>query len=257
MTLRAESAIVPLPEGLLGEIDRASPVPLYFQLSSRIEQAITDGRLAPGARLENEIALAERLSLSRPTIRRALQELVDKGLLVRRRGIGTQVVHRPVRRKMELTSLYEDLDRAGEHPSTTVLSHELTLADAEIAERLAVPRGSAVLHVRRLRYSDDTPLAVLENFLPGALAELSADALEAHSLYQLIRATGKTISVAEQRIGARAATGAESRLLGIAAHGAVLTMERTAYDATGIVVEFGRHCYRPELYTFEVTLVGG
>jgi DNA-binding GntR family transcriptional regulator len=255
MAGQVETEPAPLPDSLFLDLDRTSPIPLYFQMASSIEQAILDGRLAPGARLENELALGERLKLSRPTVRRALQELVDKGLLVRRRGIGTRVVQGPVRRKVELTSLYEDLNRGGRQPSTAVLSREVVPADARLAERLAVPAGSPVLHLRRLRRSGETPLAILENFLPEEFTGLSSEALTQHGLYQLIRGRGTAIGVAEQRIGARAATTAESRLLAIAPHGPVLTMDRTAYDSSGRVVEFGHHCYRPDLYSFEITLV--
>lgn len=244
-----------LPDDLFLDIDRTSPVPLYFQIASRIEKAIAEGHIPPGARLENEITLGARLNLSRPTIRRALQELVNKGLLVRRRGIGTQVVHGPVTRKMELTSLYDDLSRGGQHPSTTLLSHRIVPADAGLAERLSVAEGSPVLHIRRLRRSDETPLAVLENFLPEEFTDLSAEQLESQGLYQLLRRRGTAIRVAQQHIGARAATAEESRLLEIKAHGPVLTMDRTAYDNSGRAVEFGHHCYRPDLYEFEITLV--
>ncbi len=101
------------------ELDRSSPVPLYYQLAQAIEAAIRDGELSPGDRFENELALAKRLTLSRPTTRRAIQELVDKGLLVRKRGVGTQVVQNPVHRRVELTSLFDDLTRAGQEPTTT------------------------------------------------------------------------------------------------------------------------------------------
>ena len=79
------------PDDLFADLDRSGPVPLYYQVSTRLEGAIHDGTIPAGARLENEIAIGQRLGLSRPTVRRAIQELVDKGLLVRRRGIGTQV----------------------------------------------------------------------------------------------------------------------------------------------------------------------
>ena len=92
-------------------VDHASPVPLYFQVASQIEKAIDSGSLAVGTRLDNEIDLAARLGLSRPTIRQAIGSLVDKGLVVRRRGAGTQVVFNRVRRPLELTSLYDDLAR--------------------------------------------------------------------------------------------------------------------------------------------------
>lgn len=244
-----------LPDELFLDIDRSSPVPLYFQIASRIEKAIVDGQLPPGARLENEIALADRLNMSRPTVRRALQEIVSKGLLVRRRGIGTQVVQGPVTRKVELTSLYDDLAGVGKHPSTQLLSMEVVAADEQIAERLTVELGSPVLHVRRLRLSDAVPLAVLENYLPQEFTGITAAELQTRGLYQLMRGRGTTIRVAQQRIGARAASTEESRLLDIKLHGAVLTMDRTAYDNSGRAVEFGQHCYRPDLYSFEITLV--
>ena len=80
-----------MPE-LSFNLDRSSPVPLYYQVFRQIEAAIERGDLASGARLENEDGLARRWGLSRPTMRRAIQELVDKGLVVRKRGVGTQVV---------------------------------------------------------------------------------------------------------------------------------------------------------------------
>src|SRR6478736_6021625 len=127
-----------LPDELFIGIDRSGPIPLYFQIARSLEQAIADGTLAPGARLENEVALGERLGLSRPTVRRAIQELVDRGLLVRRRGVGTQVVHGPVNRKVELSSLYEDLDVNGRKPTTEVLAAEVVPADGLAAERLGI-----------------------------------------------------------------------------------------------------------------------
>lgn len=249
------SSVDILPASVFMDMDRSGPMPLYYQVASRIEAAIHSGELKPGARLENEIALGERLGLSRPTIRRAIQELVDKGLLVRRRGIGTQVVQGKVTRDLELTSLYEDLTRGDKHPETRLLLREMTTADAALAETLGVESGSPLLHVRRLRIADGTPVAVLENFLPEAFADIREDDLTEHGLYQILRGRGVTMRVARQRISARLATPDEATLLGTAKHSAVLAMERTAFDNAGVAVEFGRHCYRPDLYSFEVTLV--
>ena len=91
------------------DLDRSSPVPLYHQLALALESAIHDGRLRPGDRLENELALTTRLGLARPTARQAIQELVRKGMLVRKRGVGTQVVGAPVRRDVRFSSLHDDL----------------------------------------------------------------------------------------------------------------------------------------------------
>lgn len=244
-----------LPVELFLDLDRSGPVPLYYQIASRLEQAILDQTLPAGARLENEVALAARLGLSRPTIRRAIQDLVDKGLLVRRRGIGTQVVHGKVTRNVELTSLFEDLERAGQKPETRVLSVAVVAADDAAVDALGVDPGSRVLHVQRLRSADGVPLAILDNVLPEQFADLDRDALEKHGLYQLLRARGVTMRVAKQRIGARAATSREAELLDLSRGAPVLTMARTAFDNSGVAVEFGQHCYRPDRYSFEVTLV--
>src|SRR4051812_34902814 len=139
-------------------------------------------------------------------MRRAIQELVDKGMLVRKRGVGTQVVHGQVTRPVELTSLYDDLARGQQQPTTTLLANEIVSASEKVAAYLAVPVGSDVLRLRRLRFANSEPLAILENYLPEDLADIGGADLEARGLYQLMRAKGVHIRVAKQRIGARAGT---------------------------------------------------
>jgi DNA-binding GntR family transcriptional regulator len=240
---------------VLSELDRTGPVPLYFQVASAIERAIRSGAIAPGARLENEIAIGQQIGLSRPTIRRAMQELVDKGLLVRRRGIGTQVVQGQVTRQVELTSLYEDLKSSAHEPGTHVLEHGTRPADSATAAALGVPVGSDVVYLRRQRSTDGVPVAVLENYLPIEFADITREQLEARGLYQILRSRGVTIRIANQKIGARRAHGDESTLLDIDKGGPVLTMERVAFDDSGRAVEYGHHGYRPDMYSFETTLV--
>ena len=92
---------MPLPDVV---VNRSSPVPLYFQVAEQLERAIFEGALVPGDRIANEVALAAQLGLSRPTMRQAIQLLVDKGMLVRKRGVGTQVVHGQVKRTSRRSS---------------------------------------------------------------------------------------------------------------------------------------------------------
>ncbi|MFD0747000.1 GntR family transcriptional regulator [Phytohabitans flavus] len=209
----------------------------------------------PGTRLENEVALADQLGLSRPTMRQAIQYLVDKGLLVRKRGVGTQVVHARVRRTVELTSLYEDLDRTHQQPRTDVLSFGPATAPDEVAVALALPSGTLVLAIERLRYAQGEPLALMRNYLPAGLLRVTADDLRERGLYQLMRAAGVNLRLADQTIGARRATAAEAKVLGETRGAPLLTMARIAYDDAGRAVEFGQHAYRASLYSFELTLV--
>jgi DNA-binding GntR family transcriptional regulator len=237
------------------EIDRSSPVPLYFQAATQIERAILDGALEVGERLDNEILLAEALGLSRPTMRRAIQELVDKGLLVRKRGVGTQVVQGQVRRSVELTSLYDDLRRSGREPSTSVLHLGTEPAPDHVATQLGLTAGTEVTRLDRLRLTGGQPLAVMINFLPTELGITDRDQLAGGGLYDLLRRKGVHIRIAHQRIGARPATPQEGELLKEKAGSPLLTMQRTAFDDIGRAVEYGSHVYRPEMYSFDVTLI--
>ncbi|GAA4670710.1 myo-inositol degradation transcriptional regulator [Streptomyces youssoufiensis] len=236
-------------------VDRGSPVPLYFQLAQQLEAAIEQGELAPGSLLGNEIDLAGRLGLSRPTVRQAIQSLVDKGLLVRRRGVGTQVVHSQVKRPLELSSLYDDLEAAGQRPATRVLRHTVQPATAQVAAALGVPEGADVVLVERLRLAHGEPMAHLRNHLPSGLLTLESAALEETGLYRLLRGAGITLHSARQTVGARAATADEAERLAESTGAPLLTMERTTFDDTGRAIEFGSHTYRASRYAFEFQLL--
>ncbi|MBA2419448.1 MAG: GntR family transcriptional regulator [Nocardioidaceae bacterium] len=236
-------------------LDRSSPVPLYFQVAAQLEHAIIDGALAPGARINNEIAMAAELGLSRPTMRQAIQVLVDKGMLVRKRGVGTQVVHGKIRRSVELTSLFDDLSAAGKRPRTEVLALDLIAATDEISSELQIAAGARVWSLERLRYVGDEPLAHMHNVLPAEVLDLSSVDLAQVGLYAALRQAGVLMRVARQRIGAKRAETREARLLHERRNAPLLTMQRTAYDDAGHAVEYGAHAYRPDLYAFELTLV--
>ncbi|HEY0693986.1 MAG TPA: GntR family transcriptional regulator [Kribbella sp.] len=236
------------------QIDRTSPVPLYHQLAEQLTAAISGGTLRPGDPFENELAMADRLGLSRPTVRRAIAELVNKGLLVRRRGIGTTVANQMVHRRAELTSLYDDLVREGRKPRTDVLSLVRDAKDDRAAEALGLPPSTPLVAIVRLRYAGDMPLAIMRNWLPPTMEDLTADQLEEDGLYAVLRARGIRPTVARQRIGARNATAEERRTLHMSKAEPLVTMTRSAYDADGSPVEFGDHCYRADQYSVEVVV---
>jgi len=235
-------------------VNRASPVPLYFQVAQQLEDAIESGRIPTGTRLDNEAQIAERFGLSRPTMRQAMQHLSDRGLIVRRRGVGTTVVQPKVRRPVELTSLYDDLVRTGQRPGTSVLSLGEEPADADAAGSLGIEEGDPVLAMTRVRSAGRRPIAVMTNYLPVGLLQLTGASLREQGLYAHIRAAGITLHAATQVVGARLATVEESELLGEEDRAAVLTMERIAYDDSGAVIELGRHIYAASRYSLQMSL---
>ena len=239
---------------LPAQVDRNSPVPLYFQVAQYLEQRIESGDLPTGTRLENENGLAEKFGLSRQTMRRAIGYLVDRGLLIRRRGVGTEVGHAKVRRQVELTSLYDDLAKTRRNPGTKVLQFAVEPARDEIAAELGLAAGTDIYVFERLRSAEAEPLAVLRNYVPASLLRLSAADLEAEGLYNLFRGSGINLRIARQSIGARASTAAEARVLGEGKGAPLLTMVRVAHDDQGRAVEYGNHIYRASRYSFDVTL---
>lgn len=234
-------------------IDRESTTPLYEQIARPIEAAILSGELPAGAMIEDEVSMANRLDVARPTARRALQELASKGLLTRRRGVGTRVTPPHVHRPMKLSSLNEDLTEAGFVPTTKVLSYEVRQATPSEAEQLGLSPSDGLLAVSRLRYADSHPLAVLTNLIPLDIAPTWQDLGEA-GLYQCLHNKGVDIASATQEIGAREASPEEAEILGEATGAPLLTMHRIGRTAEGRPVEIGQHIYRPSLYSFRFAL---
>jgi GntR family transcriptional regulator len=235
-------------------IDRGSPVPLYFQLAQHFEAAIRSGALKAGSRMENEVELAARLGLSRPTVRSAFLYLANKGMVVRKRGAGTLVASEKIDRDVELTSLFDDLAAAGRSPATEVMRNEVGHASDTVAQVLRLPERALVICLERIRFADGEPIALLHNFLPAALVHLSTNMLAEHGLYELLRASGIRLGSATQRMSAKNASPAEARALREARGTALLTMERIAYDEADRPIEFGQHVYRASRYAFTLSM---
>lgn len=231
-------------------LDRESGVPLHEQISAAILQQLTAGDLQPGDRLESEVDIAERLGVSRPTVRQALLSLVDRGLLMRVRGQGTRVTARRVQRQLAPSSLYDDLRAAGQDPQTEVLTYELTSPPAEIAAALGLDSQAQTIHFRRLRSTGTEPLALMENHVPLEWAP-SLQELRTGGLVESLRAKGLTITSAHQRFTAINATADTARLLNEPVGTALLVMTRVAFDQSGRAVEYGRHIYRGSRYSLD------
>ena len=237
-------------------VDRTSPTPLHMQISEPLAELVLDGTLEPGTRLEDEVSMAKRLNVSRPTARQALQRLADRGLVSRRRGAGTVVTSPHVHRPKQLSSLLTDLTESGHAVSTDVVGYVRHAATDEEAALLETEPGTEVVTMERLRRADGEPIALMRNLVPADLAPGRED-LEEHGLYEMLRAAGAVPVTATQVIGARNATAKEAEALDERRRAALLTATRTAYDSTGRVIEYGSHIYRASRYSFSTTLFSG
>jgi len=236
-------------------LDRASPTPLYHQVARELERAIEDGRLARGDYLENELVLAEQWQVSRITLRRSIQELVGAGLLVRRRGVGTQVVN-DVLPHARLVSVYDDLMDRGLDPTTEVLALERLVPERSVLDQLGLAARTEVVYIERCRYAAGRRLALMRNWiLVEAAGDLTAEALEADGLYRLLRAKGVWPHSVTRRVSARIAGPDEAKLFDMEVGDPILALDSRMQDTTGRRVEVSEQIYDGRSYTMEMSIV--
>src|SRR6201988_770728 len=132
-----------------------SPVPLYETVESALAAGIADGSLPPETQLPPEEGLTERFKVSRTTVRKAIQNLGERGLVEVRRGRGTFVTQPRITQELtELTGFVEDMQALGRTPTARLLDKCIVAADEAVAHHLAVPPGAMVVRLRRVRLAD-------------------------------------------------------------------------------------------------------
>ena len=225
--------------------------PRYAQLYRHLSAAIAAGEIAPETPLPAERELALIADVSRVTIRKAIGQLVEDGVLEQRRGAGSFV--RPERPKLEhslssLLSFTEYMRQRGKTSTSRILRCGLHLPTPDEMMALGLSAGEPVARVDRLRFADDTPLALEWSSLPTDILP-NPEAVET-SLYDVLRSAGTAPTRAVQRITAVNLTGADARLLQLAEGAAALRIDRTAYLPSGRPIEFTRGLYRSDIYDF-------
>ncbi|WP_187977750.1 GntR family transcriptional regulator [Mycetocola sp. JXN-3] len=234
-------------------LSRAGEVPLYRQLAAQLRGAIADGTLPPGSRLDNEIVLANRLGVSRPTVRRAIQEIVEEGQLTRRRGVGTRVVHVRITTAVETLGIVETLERDGHHPEVRILNRHTLPAITPIARLLGCAVDTPVLRLRRLLTNNQEPFAVLTDFLPAGPGGPASQNQGLSGFDSLLHAAGIRIRSVEERLISRPPTDTETELLRLGSDGVILERTRVLKDPDGGPVTVGIHAFRGDLIAVGVT----
>ncbi|MFO1402724.1 MAG: GntR family transcriptional regulator [Steroidobacteraceae bacterium] len=236
----------------VGPLDQRSTQPLYLQLQRALRAAIDNRILASDEALPAERDLAADFNVSRITVRKALAGLVAEGLLLRRQGAGNFVSARVEKNFSLLTSFSEDMRARGRKPRSAWLKRSAGTVTPEEALALRLSPGTPVYRFHRLRFADDTPMA-LEFATLVATALPALDAV-GDSLYVALERSGQRPTHALQRLRAVLLTPEQAELLKARAGDAGLLVERLGSLRDGRAVEFSQSYYRGDMYDFVAEL---
>lgn len=236
----------------IGDWHADADAPLYRRLQGALRDAIADRVLKPHQALPAERDLAEEFGVSRITIRKAVDGLVEEGLLLRRQGAGTFVAGRVEKQFAKLSSFSEDMAARGRRSHSRWLSRSDGAVTPDEALTLGLSPGTGVYRFERIRYADDLAMALERSTIP-AFGIASASAVEG-SLYAALEATGMRPVRALQRLRAVLFDEAQADLLGVAPGSPGLFIERRGFLEDGRTIEMTESWYRGDAYDFVAEL---
>ena len=231
---------------IIGALDGSASLPLYHKLQRQIGGAIDAGKLSPGDALPAEREIAAALNISRITVRKALDGLVESGLLDRKQGAGTFVTAHMEKPLSRLSSFTEDLASRGWKARNKWLSRTRGTITPEESLALGIGPGSMVLRYVRVRYADDKPMAVEFATVPATSLSDLDDVKD--SLYTALEEFGNRPIRAIQRIRAVPLNAELAAHLDMDEGVPSLLLERRGYTAGGLAVEYTRSYYRGDQY---------
>ena len=248
-----------MTEKELGKIDKGLPIPLYYQISDILLQKITAQEIRPHQQIPSEEKLAGVFEVSRLTARQAIQKLVNEEKLYRKRGHGTFVAEPKIERKVaKLSSVAEDMERAGLKPGSVILEKNIILPKEEERSVLGLKAKEKVLEIKRLRLADHQPIAIGRSLIPVSLYPGLADETLAGvvSLTRFLEEKyGLRIGYAHQKIQAVNATPEQAKLLKIKKGTSLLYMNRVFFTPDRNPVGIFETFYRGDRYIFTSNLV--
>ena len=238
-------------------IDPGSATPLYAQVEAVLASDIAGGTLPAGSQLATENDLIERFGVSRPTVRKAVQNLVSRGLVEIQRGKGTYVTRPKITQELTaLSGFVEDMQALGRHPTARLLDKQLVAADKTVAHQLALPAGSLVVRIRRVRLADGEAVSFDETYLPREVGEkVITNDLEVEPIFSLLEQKYDLPLVeAEYRLEAVAAEPAVAEALGVETGSALFLIERTSFSVGARPVDYEKLYYRGDMVRFVTRL---
>ena len=236
-------------------VDHASPIPLHYQIRQILTEEIARAIWKPGAALPSEPALAQRFGVSRMTVRQALRDLSERGLVLRQRGKATRVALRPIERTIgRFYTFAAEMEQLGRAHRSRVVQVGLAPPTAAMRAALALEEGERVARITLLRVLDEEPLLLETAAFRAALLPVVRQPAVAHrSLYDLLEEAGTVITRATERIRPIALPRAAARALMARAGSPAFAIERTSY-AGDTAIEWRESYLIGERYRFVAEL---
>ncbi len=230
---------------------------LYSRVETVLASEIADGALRVGDQLPTEDSLIARFEVSRITVRRAIQNLVSRGLVEIRRGKGTFVAAPKITQELtELSGFVEDMQAVGRKPTARVISKEIVTADTTVAGQLALTKGQRVVRIRRVRVADGVPISFDETYLPLEIGKkIMTHNLKVEPIFSLLeRKYDVPLIEAEYKLEAVAAETEVAAALHVKQGSPIFRIERTSYSTGNRPVDYEKLYYRGDLVRFVTRL---
>jgi len=232
-------------------------VPKYLQISQWLMEMIQKGRYSIHDKLPSESKLTELFQVNRNTVRQAISDLVAKGLVQKKNGVGSFVVGRPfqaVKYSLErISSFTDDMIRVGIVPQTKLIHKSVIEAPSEVAEKLMLGKEKLVILTERLRLGNRIPLVVERSYLPHKEYKDILKMRLTGSLYHLLTKKFRVdLHRSIQTFRATLLSGKDAKLLGVPPRSPGIFLESIIYDSKNIPVEVLHAFHRGDQYVFEV-----
>lgn len=229
-------------------MNKKSAIPLYQQMSDNLKRKIESGELKENDRLKTEQELSAEYNVSRITVRKAIEILVEEGLIVKKQGIGTFIAARKLNRVMDrVLSFSEQCERDGHVPSTELISVEWIKPDPGVVAQLRMEDEEKVLRIVRVRKSDGEPVMLEYNYYPEEYEFLLSGNLLG-STYESIRSHGIIPVHAIKTVEICYANDMEKECLKVEKGQALLLHKDTVFQEDGTPIHFSKLIINPDRY---------
>lgn len=236
-------------------LNRHASIPLYVQIKEKLTSAIRSGKWQPDDKIPSGPELAKEYGVSVMTVRQAVNELVNEGMLISEQGRGTFVARQKLSTRLPyFIGFTEEMRLRGYEPKTLIIGKGVAEANADVAECLSIPAGSLVVWYERLRFADEEPICYETSyFSEERFPDFPFPENEYISSYYIFENHyGVQVVRAEQAFHAVKATPKQSKMLKIPSEAPVLFLVSTEFDGEDSPVQFTVGAYRGDRYNIMV-----